>query len=240
MAEMHRTLRLLRARDDARGQAGRPRPHRGDDHLRARGAGAHDRRQRQPRPLGCERLSERNSLRLAGEPPAASTTFGLPANDVLPAARVVVDGHHERPRGLGARWAKSAPICQRRCHAKLAPTQASRSQATKKPRHAGLSRHAPKRTRTSTRLSRTRPSTWRGGCQMRPDRAGASRSFGRGDKMDGLNDLDVAAAVATTQRAWPWPAASGAFRSPARWPGDGGYGRDAARFRRRVRRSGRR
>jgi hypothetical protein len=29
-----------------------------------------------------------------------------------------------------------------------------------KPRHAGLSRHAPKRTRTSIRLSRTRPSTW--------------------------------------------------------------------------------
>ena len=105
MAEMHRTLRLLRARDDTpefapqpglgdldellaqsraagvpvelavegapqrlaqsvdlsafrhraggahqRGQARRPRAHRRDDHLRTRSAGAHDRRQRQPRP----------------------------------------------------------------------------------------------------------------------------------------------------------------------------------------------
>jgi hypothetical protein len=39
-----------------------------------------------------------------------------------------------------------------------------------KPRHAGPSRHAPKRTRTSTRLSRTTPSTWSPGVPY-PSRA---------------------------------------------------------------------
>jgi hypothetical protein len=52
---------------------------------------------------------------------------------------------------------------------------------TKTLRLQGL-RDAPKRTRTSTRLSRTRPSTWSPGCQMCP-RRGAERSpassFGR-------------------------------------------------------------
>jgi hypothetical protein len=42
-------------------------------------------------------------------------------------------------------------------------------QTDERPRYAGPS-HAPKRTRTSTRLSRTRPSTWRSGCQIRPMR----------------------------------------------------------------------
>src|SRR3954447_25686152 len=45
---------------------------------------------------------------------------------------------------------------------------------TTKPRaFAGLRRHAPKRTRTSTRLSRTRPSTWRV-YQFRHRREGAA------------------------------------------------------------------
>jgi hypothetical protein len=59
---------------------------------------------------------------------------------------------------------------------------------------------APKRTRTSTRLSRTRPSTWRINCQIRPDRAAASKSYGRVHDMDALDDLDVVTDVVTSRR----------------------------------------
>src|SRR4051794_34437514 len=64
-------------------------------------------------------------------------------------------------------------------------------------RHAGLFCDAPKRTRTSTRLARTRPSTLSPGCQMRPDRAPASRTSGFLGGVDVPDDLDVAADVAT-------------------------------------------
>ena len=61
----------------------------------------------------------------------------------------------------------------------------------RKPRACRAFDHAPKRTRTTTRLSRTRPSTWRPTCQIRPDRAPASISSAEMDASDGLDDLDV-------------------------------------------------
>src|SRR3954462_5588099 len=45
--------------------------------------------------------------------------------------------------------------------AKSGPLSGERRQNDGSPAFAGLSLHAPKRTRTSTRLARTRPSTWR-------------------------------------------------------------------------------
>src|SRR5829696_3219834 len=65
-----------------------------------------------------------------------------------------------------------------------------------RPCDAGPS-HAPKGTRTSTRLSRTRPSTWRVKRPMRADRAAASTSSTNLDGIDDMDDLDVATDVAT-------------------------------------------
>src|SRR5215208_2664026 len=62
-----------------------------------------------------------------------------------------VRGAFVPPRGcMLSRWCRSAPTVSRR------PVP-----ETKKPRVCGAFSYAPKRTRTSTRLSRTRPSTWR-------------------------------------------------------------------------------
>ena len=72
---------------------------------------------------------------------------------------------------------------------------------------------APKRTRTSTRLSRTRPSTWSPGCQMRPDRAAASVPSAIPDDLDASDDLDVATNVAR-----PRPSPTTEVRAPARSP----------------------
>src|SRR3954454_4207919 len=68
----------------------------------------------------------------------------------------------------------------------------------RKPRERGAFESAPKRTRTSTRLSRTRPSTLSPGCQMCPCRARTSDASGNSDATDASDDLDVATDVATT------------------------------------------
>jgi hypothetical protein len=57
-------------------------------------------------------------------------------------------------------------------------------------------RRAPKRTRTSTRLSRTRLSTWPRGCRMRPGRFRTSISSANLDEMDASDGMDVARDVA--------------------------------------------
>ena len=75
------------------------------------------------------------------------------------AARIELDAHHTTlvgqplvaPIASSAVSRKPAPPIPRRVHAK----------ETEPPRNCGAFTYAPKRTRTSTRLSRTRPSTWR-------------------------------------------------------------------------------
>ena len=59
---------------------------------------------------------------------------------------------------------------------------------------------APKRTRTSTRLSRTRPSTWSLARHIHPPRIRTSITSGGLDDMDALDGVDVATNVAARAR----------------------------------------
>src|SRR5690349_6729304 len=68
--------------------------------------------------------------------------------------------------------------CHRRCREMFSPREPVDPENGESPAAARLSTHAPKRTRTSTRLTRTRPSTWRV-YQFR-HRRGRRGSIGRG------------------------------------------------------------
>jgi hypothetical protein len=67
---------------------------------------------------------------------------------------------------------------------------------TRRPRCAGPS-DAPKRTRTSTQLAWTRPSTWQPGCHIRPHRARTSDPSRHLDAIDTSDGMDVVTSVVT-------------------------------------------
>src|SRR5687767_7901952 len=105
---------------------------------------------------------------------------------------------------MGNRSAQALAPGPRRDHQltpeQLQPRPSPAIPQTTKPAYAGFAQQprlrgfldAPKRTRTSTRLSRTRPSTWSPGCQIRPRRVRTSITSGGMDEMDASDGMDVA------------------------------------------------
>jgi hypothetical protein len=78
------------------------------------------------------------------------------ATDVVAiACRLAINAHREAPTLATKLW----PGCQRALPQKVAPAEKRPPRNDESPAGAGLSSHAPNRTRTSTRLSRTMPST---------------------------------------------------------------------------------
>jgi hypothetical protein len=112
-------------------------------------------------------------LRRRAETARALPSVLSPADHPWVAGGVVMNAHPAlRPRGTG--WGTcGVPHCHRALPRGVPPWTAEPVRERGKPRHAGLSGGAPKRTRTSTRLSRTRPSTWRV-YQFRHRREGAA------------------------------------------------------------------
>ena len=108
--------------------------------------------------------------------PTVSTPLGAAARragrDRGKRIRLRATGRHpchpgRRPRAVASRLhvrAATSGLRTSRCFSRSRVCErggvSSACSSATKPRHAGPSRHAPKRTRTSTRLSRTRPSTW--------------------------------------------------------------------------------
>jgi hypothetical protein len=97
-----------------------------------------------------------------GPEPAIALPSVLPPADDVPAPRLVVLHAHGCSLVVGHNWGTAlCPSCHRALPQKLAPPRDGARQERENPAGAGLLESAPKRTRTSTRLSRTRPSTWR-------------------------------------------------------------------------------
>ena len=135
-----------------------------------------------------QRRLERLGRRPGPEAAAALLAVLPPANAVAIAGRARSQcssatsdvGPQAGPQSCG-------PVVIGRCHEKWPPSERDRPENDESPAGAGLSLHAPKRTRTSTRLSRTRPSTWRvyqfrhrreGGGEYSPASEGLSLSAG--------------------------------------------------------------
>src|SRR5215211_527143 len=122
------------------------------------------------------------------------------------------------PARRGAENAMCSPVAIGVATEMFAPRRARAPRTTKAPPERGFRLHAPKRTRTSTRLSRTRPSTWRvyqfrhrregggeyspgGSCRLSPSRGGDTfyeHMFARLDQPAGNGDL---------RRPLPWTSA---------------------------------
>ena len=153
------------------------------------------RTQRQERRLGAVGFHATHAAASPGrvdDRAAGSPGSCVPARAEPTSARVstVMCGEHERVRleALRVHLVVSAAfgadgLTERRCHEMFPQPRQQR----RKPRVCRAFVDAPKRTRTSTRLSRTRPSTWQPGCHMRPlgvrpsesSRGGRYGRFGR-------------------------------------------------------------
>jgi hypothetical protein len=104
---------------------------------------------------------------LIGKPPRALLPGLIPADDPAVAGSNRT-GRSSHPRSWGSHVLPTASSVVSR---KSAPPRGRQpSWNAKSPANVGLFTYAPKRTRTSTRLSQTRPSTWSPGCQIRPMR----------------------------------------------------------------------
>ena len=105
-----------------------------------------------------ERLG--SAPRLVGEPPRALRPSSRQRTTPALAGSVEVHAHGVPP-GWGTAGEQGCSPVVRGVAARCSPPDRSRSPRTRKAPPSGAFRSAPKRTRTSTRLSRTRPSTWR-------------------------------------------------------------------------------
>ena len=171
--------------------------------------------------------------RLVGKAPTALTAGVIPAHHPAAAARIELDAHSTT---LNGSWGSpTLPHDPERRGTKTCPTQrAGATPRTRKPRRSGAFCDAPKRTRTSTRLSRTRPSTWSPGRSFRPPRITASSSSRRAEDPDASDDLDVAGDVATVcserRLVLESSARSSQLRSlfppPSKLPAEGRHGDD--------------
>ena len=145
-------------------------------------------------------------------------------------------------RNVGWRLDATASVFNRVFSAIPRPAQGG-YRKRKSPPVSGLFPYAPKRTRTSTRLSRTRPSTRFEPARYVPFRSMRSILSTRGNTLDALDDLDVVTGVvAIRDQGLVAPCSSSSTRSSTSpWLSSRGAGgrwhrglSDAARNRMRV------